>query len=219
MKAYQEWYHVERVLDEREHDDYEAQTGEEFFEGFKAASNAPLSQTPAFLDEDAHDERTEISFKKVLQNQSLILDWEAEGEAFTSQYLRAVQFVFNRVQHHVHRKQPDGTFQPLNACKPKPKKGTKHLVLKKGTLCKADFPKTNVLTEKTVVVCQGMARASKLRVRGRRNAFGLWQGERTDIWQSGTTPSFAVHFWIKILYHAELSGAINSVHSCCCVFL
>ena len=103
-------------------------------------------------------------------------------------------FVFNRVQHHVHRKEPDGTFQPLNACKPKSKKGTKNLVLKKGTLCKSDFPKTNVLTEKTVVVCQGMARAFKLRVRGRRNAFGLWQGERTDIWQSGTTPSFAVHF-------------------------
>ena len=39
-----------------------------------------------------------------------------------------------------------------------------------------------------------MARRFKLRVRGRRNAFGLWQGERTDMWQSGTTPSLAVHF-------------------------
>ena len=67
MKAYQDWYHVERVLDQREHDDYHAKAEEEFFEGFQAASNAPLSQTPGFLDEDAHDERKDISFKKVLE--------------------------------------------------------------------------------------------------------------------------------------------------------
>ena len=67
-------------------------------------------------------------------------------------------------------------------------------VKKNSAFCTADFPKTNVLTEKTVVVCQGVARTFKLRVRGRRNAFGLWQGERTDMWQSGTTPSLAVHF-------------------------
>ena len=54
------------------------------------------------------------------------------------------------------------------------------------------FPKGNVLTDTTVVVCQGMARRFKLPVRGRRNAFGLWQGKRTDIWQSGTTPSLAI---------------------------
>ena len=51
-----------------------------------------------------------------------------------------------------------------------------------------------MLTDKTAVVCRGMARTFKLRVRGRRNAFGLWQGKRTDMWQSGTTPSLAVHF-------------------------
>ena len=74
---------------------------------------------------------------------------------------------------------------------PKSKKGK---TKKHSGLCKADFPKSNVLTEKTVVICRGMARQFKLRVRGRRNALGLWQGARTDIWQSGTTPSFAVHF-------------------------
>ena len=74
------------------------------------------------------------------------------------------------------------------------KKGKKTAVRKNLELCKADFPKSNVLTKETVVVCRGLARRFKLRVRGRRNAFGLWQGQRSDIWQSGTTPSLAVHF-------------------------
>ena len=99
------------------------------------------------------------------------------------------------MQHHVHHKQADGTDLPLNSCKRKFKKGNKKtLVIKNDAFCKADFPKSNVLTDTTVVVCQGMARRFKLPVRGRRNAFGLWQGKRTDMWQSGTTPSLAVHF-------------------------
>jgi hypothetical protein len=194
MRSYQDWYHVERVLDPKEHDAYEAQAKEEFFEGFQDSSNAPLSQTPAYLDEDARDKRKDISFEKVLTTQALVPQWEADGQSFTAAYLRDAQFVFNRVQHHVHHKQADGTYLPLNSCKRKSKKDKKHLVKKNAVFCKADFPRSNVLTDKTVVVCQGMARRFKLQVRGRRNAFGLWQGERTDIWQSATTPSLAVHF-------------------------
>ena len=60
--------------------------------------------------------------------------------------------------------------------------------------CKAQFPKDNVITSSTVLICQGLARKFQLKVSGRRNAFGMWQGKRKDVWQSGTTPSFAVHF-------------------------
>ena len=90
---------------------------------------------------------------------------------------------------------------------------------KNAAFCKADFPKSNVLTDKTVVICRGMARTFKLRVRGRRNAFGLWHGRRTDMWQSGTTPSLAVHFRSKFSHYAELSSATHSSHSCSCVLL
>ena len=31
MKSYQEWYHVERVLDEKEHEDYNGGAEHEFF--------------------------------------------------------------------------------------------------------------------------------------------------------------------------------------------
>ena len=125
MRAYQDWFHVERVLDQKEHDDYEGKAEEEFFEGFQASSNASLSQTPAYLDEDAQDQRKELSFSKVLTNQALIPEWEAEGKSFTAEYLRDAQFVFNRVQHHVHHKQPDGTYLPLNAWKRKSNKKAK----------------------------------------------------------------------------------------------
>ena len=43
-------------------------------------------------------------------------------------------------------------------------------------------------------MCQGLAKKFKLRVRGRRNAYGLWLGRRSGAWQSGTTPALAVHF-------------------------
>ena len=64
-----------------------------------------------------------------------------------------------------------------------------------------------------------MARIFKLKVRGRRNAFGLWQGERTDIFQSGTTPSFAVHFRSNSHtmpnYRVPLTPAIHSALCSC----
>ena len=134
MRSYHDWYHVERELDPKEHEDYEGRAEEEFFQGFQAASNAPLSQTPVYLDEDARDARKELSYSKVLKNQVLIPEWEAEGQNFTAEYLRDAQFVFNRVQHHVHRKQPDGAYQTLNTCKRKSKKGKKNLVKKNNPL-------------------------------------------------------------------------------------
>ena len=127
MRSYQDWYHVERELDQKEHDDYEGQAEEEFFQGFQASSNAPLSRTPAYLDEDARDARKELSFAEVLSYQALIPEWEAEGQSFSAAYLRDAQFVFDRVQHHVHRKQPCGTYLPLNTCTRKSTRANKIL--------------------------------------------------------------------------------------------
>ena len=97
MRSYQEWFHVERVLDKTEHDAYEGQAQEDFFQGFEAPSNTPLSQTPAFSDEDAREERKELSFSKVLTNEALMPAWKEEGKEFTAAYLRDAQFVFSRV--------------------------------------------------------------------------------------------------------------------------
>ena len=61
-------------------------------------------------------------------------------------------------------------------------------------VCKADFPKTKLLTPRALVVCRNLAKKMGLRVSGRRNSFGITVGARSCEWQSGTTPSFAVLF-------------------------
>ena len=194
MKSYQDWFHVERVLDVEEHEKYSSKAEKEFFEGFADASNDKLSQTPAFLHKDATDSPSATSFQSVRDG---LTEWsvlEAEGSTFRQAYLHDAQFVFNRVQHHVHRRDADGKHVPLSACRPKKKLRRKAKKTQKNIACKADFPKAQLLTPETVLVCQGMARRFRLRIRGKRNALGLWQGQRTDEWQSGTTPSLAVLF-------------------------
>jgi len=199
MRNFHDWYHVERPLDPEEHAKYGKQAEEEFFQGFQDSSNAPLCVMPAFLHEDATKKEDVISWQTLKENvakdTSLWQVFMHEGSTFAQNYLRHAQFVFNRVQHHVHKRDKDGNYQPLNTCKPKSKKKKKaNQVMPSKCFCKADFPKSNVLTKKTVLVCYGMAKKFNLPVRGRRNALGLWQGQRSDEWQSGTTPSFAVHF-------------------------
>ena len=123
MRGFHDWFHVERVLDEQEHDEYEAGAEWEFFEGFRDRSNDPLSQTPSYLDADAREKHQGPSFEEVRKDPLKNADaWEREGRHFAAAYLRDAQFVFNRVQHHVHHRQADGSYVPLNSCKPKTKK-------------------------------------------------------------------------------------------------
>ena len=88
----------------------------------------------------------------------------------------------------MHKRTKNG-FVPLKSCQRKIGKSKKA-----GVTCKADFPKTNLCLPSTVHVCRGLAKKLKLRVSGRRNALGSFSGKRTCMWQSGTTPSFAVAF-------------------------
>ena len=75
---------------------------------------------------------------------------------------------------------------PLKACKPRcPQHHGR---------CKADFPKSHLLLKKSLVVCRGLARKLKLKISGRRNAFGSIAGERSCEWQSATHPLFAAAF-------------------------
>ena len=159
MRSFQDWFHVERPLDAKEQVSYGKKAEEEFFEGFSAPSNDALCQIPAFLYEDAMRPAPDVTFGSTYANTG---DWDTlrkEGQDFAKLYLRDAQFVFNRVQRHVHRRLKDGTYEPLNSCKPKGKKGSQ--VKKRIAKRKADFPKNNLLTEKTVLICPGMARRFK----------------------------------------------------------
>jgi hypothetical protein len=190
MKDFHEWQHVERPFDSEMHKAYVGEAEKNFFEGHKAPEHAPLCQTPAFLQEDA-DQRNGNTLSAAYSNPELLPQIEREGEEFAQQYRQDAQFVFSRVQHHIHKRCKDGSLMPLNACAKKRKKGKK---AKLSAVCKHDFPKSNVITDQTVLICQGLAKKFKLRVTGRRNAYGLLLGRRPEEWQSGTTPALAVHF-------------------------
>ena len=191
MRAFHEWFHVEKPLDMDLHQRYQSVAEQGLFKGFADETHAPLAQTQAYMQEDA-DDLTKPTLAKAYDEPDELMALEAEGRKWKQQYLRDAQFVFSRVQHHVHKKDKDGNYVPLNACARKQHRRSKKLQIK--CKCKADFPKDNVITTQTVLICQGLAKKFKLRVSGRRNAYGMWQGCRMEAWQSGTTPAFAVHF-------------------------
>lgn len=108
---------------------------------------------------------------------------EAEGETFRQQYMQEAQWVYSRVQEHVHRETSDG-FQPLASCRAKlqPRK------------CKHDFPVSLKHREKARVVCPGNAKKLCVSVRGKRNALGRILCHRRGEWTNGTHPAFAIVF-------------------------
>ena len=59
-------------------------------------------------------------------------------------YFKDAQFVFSRVQHHIHKRTKTG-YQPLSTC---PKKGAKKP--------KCGFPKTKQITPRLLVICCGI---------------------------------------------------------------
>ena len=106
-----------------------------------------------------------------------------EGARYKFTYFKDAQYVFSRVQHHVHKKTKQG-YVPLSACRKKKEK----------MKCKADFPKDRLMNSRMRLICKGNAMKFGLRVSGRRNSFGSILGKRTCRWQSGTTPGFASVF-------------------------
>ena len=190
-KQYQSWLHYEDVFVPTEHAAFAEQVQEEFFSRFSKPEHAGLSHTPYFLVKDAQaqahaDTPTVTSCTTPAQRLALHRD----AQAFMHNYKHDLQFVFNRVQHHCHKKTAKG-FCPLKACRikcnSKRKAGMKDE-------CKAGFPKTHLKTDRHVIVCRGVARRFKLRISGRRNAFGCMVGKRSCEWQSGTAPAFAAVF-------------------------
>ena len=105
----------------------------------------------------------DISDIMILQTRMIILQVHAdarEGSKYKRTYMKDVQFVFSRVQHHTHAKTKKG-YVPLGACT---RKGTKKP--------KCRFPKNRQLNSKARVICRGNARRYDLRITGKRNSLG-----------------------------------------------
>ena len=103
---------------------------------------------------------------------------------YTKKFKKVLQHNQARVLHHHHKKdKSSGKRMPLPACRGKKKDECKH-----------GFPKTKLLTEKSLVVCPGIAQRHGLRVSGRRNALGSILPRRNCVWINGTAQAFTVAF-------------------------
>ena len=134
-----------------------------------------LAQTPWYLCEDVLTKQSEKTlWGSTAGNLESILE---EGKTFKERYFRDVQFVFNRVQRHVHQRTKPG-YEPLKSCRRKNCK--KHF-------CKHNFPKQ--ILKVAHICCAGVAKKLQLRISCRRTAFGCIVGKRSCEWQSGTLPA------------------------------
>ena len=186
LTRFQSWLHAEDILDEATYDAFLPRIDEEWQQRFSTAEHNGLSVMPQYLEEDARMDNA-MTLGNVARGDVTMSELEADGRAFRKTYLADAQYVFSRVQHHVHLRTKRG-YEPLKACAKKTKKKSKCMT------CKADFPKVKLCIPHPRVVCRGLAKKFGLRVTGRRNAFGAIIGRRRCQWQSATTPSFAVIF-------------------------
>ena len=189
LARYNTWFHAEDLFDQGVHDEVAKNIDQEWHARFAGAHNDDLSQIPIYLQEevDASKRTTSVTVSSATDAQQR-RELAEDGARFKRQYFADVQRIFSRVQHHMHKKTKKG-FVPLRSCA---RKGCRT-----STVCKHDMPKTCFGFKKVALICRGIARrcaAAKIRVSGRRNAFGSMLGPRTDQWQSGTMASFAVGF-------------------------
>jgi hypothetical protein len=206
LKEYQSWVCREEQFDKVQHD-AEISEIERAWPSYKTRADNKLCVLPAFLAsasfQDLWNRKKCTAFPPpsdtapgtVLRERasSGIAGWVPGGFALEGATVRAyqdaatwrkrysehVQYVFSRVQHHYHKKDPKTLRRtPLTACR---KKGPKKDV------CKHDFPKLDQLNNVGVkVVCKGVAARFKLSLKGRRGALGSLLGKRDDMWHTGT---------------------------------
>ena len=195
-KAYNSWLHREDVLHKESHEAFKQRVDEEFATRFASREHDGLSVAPAYLMRDARNEgavrgqQGEILTVSNATTQAQKEQLKEDGQRFVEEYMKDAQFVFSRVQHHCHQKTAKG-YVPFKACRVKRKGKCKAAKLH---VCKADFPKTKLITFATRLVCRGLAKKYGLRTQGRRNQLGNMVGKRSCEWQSGTSPALAVVF-------------------------
>ena len=142
----------------------------------KYEADAELGRIPAFLwgDPGSHVLSDGVDKGALLE----------DGAHWQESYDRAAQHRLERVQHHIHKRGPDGTRRPLPAC----------IAPSKPDCCKHEFPMDNRLTQEPLVICPGIAKERGLRISGQRSMLGCILGRRNSQWLNGTARAFATIF-------------------------
>ena len=186
--AFNENLHRSDVLDGEVYEDFLPRVDGEFEQRYANQEHDAMCTTPEYIvDDSQHRNATHVSTAK-----ADLTAVEAEGASYRRAYFRDAQYIFSRVQHHVHKKTKDG-YVPLKYCAKKVH-GKQARSAKPCATCKQDFPMSRLCIDAPVLVCRGIAKRLGLKITGRRNSLGKIIGRRTGEWQSGTTAAFAVLF-------------------------
>ena len=107
-----------------------------------------LGRPPAFIWDDAGPCLNGVG--------TCLATRRAEGAQWLARYDDAAQYIMQHVQHHVHKRGPDGERRPLPACQK----------LGKPSDCRHEFPMTERITDTPKLVCPGIAEQHGLKVSG-----------------------------------------------------
>ena len=107
-----------------------------------------LGRPPAFIWDDAAPCLNGVD--------TCLATLRAEGAEWLARYDDAAQYIMQHVQHHVHKRGPDGERRPLPACQK----------LGKPSECRHEFPMMERITDTPKLVCPGVAEQHGLRVTG-----------------------------------------------------
>jgi len=168
LERYMEWVSMHEHLDSALHNTNVEDLEQQWRQNYKDSSNDALAYVPDLVFQD--DTATMWG--------GVDVPTAAEDAAtYMKRYRHSGQFVLSRTNHHIHLKdKKTGIRVPLNACiaKGQKKKKTKE--------CKHGAPWIKQCTQKTKLVCPGVARKHDLKVSGQRNALGSFLIRRSDEW-------------------------------------
>ena len=109
-KAYGTWLHYEDDFVHEEATNFEDRVYDEFFDRFQKPEHNGLAATPEYLMTDA-DTQHQIECRPTVsdaRSADALAALEADGSKFKKEYFHDLQYIFSRVQHHVHKKTPQG---------------------------------------------------------------------------------------------------------------
>ena len=113
LKDYQSWLHAEDIMHEQTYSEFRPRVEREWEDRYASAEHSRLSTTPQYLVEEARAAAQHGALNVArCSSETDLRAVEQEGAAFTETYRRDAQYVFSRVQHHVHRCTKRG-YEPL----------------------------------------------------------------------------------------------------------
>ena len=106
-----------------------------------------------------------------------------DGKKRMESFLPDVQCVQELKQHHVHPMNSEtGERELVTGCRRKDNPD----------LCKGDYPRTQRLIDRAVVLCPGLLRSLAMPFQGRRNKIGAMHGPMNHAYLNGTHPALLV---------------------------